>query len=484
MGMVDNIKEFWGLIKAKDKKNPFVIKKSFEQDSPSVASHSLAYMWIKKLAYFIMGTFLITEFIGFSTKMVYYKNYQLDNQKTLMKKEVKSIQEQLNKDKINLNSKIIRILRKRAEMGYNMAEKIYNQSLGILDKTQIEDLVIESLRGANLRNQYFKVITSDGVNLLYPRKTKIQKEGTSFLNVQDIRGNYYIKNMLKDIKQKQKGIFYRYYNEKGATVEKAVYFKFYEPLGIVIMTELNTYDYIPKFKKSSNIQIVSNISPAIDKYFKNLQYSKNLIKLRKWQFQFLRKLKTPRNKTNEYIIEYDTYEAIDKEAKMEKYGWAYSYIFWDDSDVKQNILYAKWDKKHNIIIFANRAVSTAGDINIHIVSVFLAEMLFRILLMVLLIYFIAWTVSKVLFEKVSKDVAKLQKDLAAATKKAEATQKLFDGVIEYYPYPLLIIDPKSKEYKLNKAYIDGGNFNAQYVKQDAKASYLEEKKNMKDEKKD
>ncbi len=452
MEFFNGIKNFVTKVRAKDKKNPFVIEKSFVKGNPSVSSHSLAYMWIRRLGFLIMGIFLITESIGFFGKMLYYKNYRVDNQKNLMVKEVKAIQDKINKEKINLNATVKDILQKRADMGYNMAQKIYNQSLGILDKPQIEDLVIESLRGINLRTQQFKVITMNGISLLYSQKTKIQKEGVSFLNLQDTRGTYYIKDMLKVVKKKKEGMFYRYYKDKGVSIEKAVYYKYYEPLEFVIMTELDTYKYTQKFNKSSDIQIISDISVARDKYFKDLTIFHNLVKLRKWQFKFLRDLKSPRNKTNEHILEYDSYEKIDKEQEMEKYGWAYPYVFWDTTNVKQNILYAKWDKKHNIIIFANKEVSTAGDINIQIVTVFFLEMLFRIFLMLLLIHLAARAVSKILFEDVSKDVAKLQKDLAGSQKKAAANQALLDFMIQSYPEALLVIDEKTKAYRGNKAF--------------------------------
>lgn len=179
--------------------------------------------------------------------------------KDIIKNENLSIKNYIEYNRNLVTYKLKKMLRDQVYEAYNIAYSIYNKNKNSLPIEKIKQLIKEALGKVRFNNErgYFFIFSISGIRILYPLHP--EKEGENILNLQDAKGKYMIKGMIKLIKKKKEGFYqyvrpHPYYHDRF--YRKLSFIKLFEPFNWII----GTGEYFENFEKGLKSKIIESIS--------------------------------------------------------------------------------------------------------------------------------------------------------------------------------------------------------------------------------
>ncbi|RQW65091.1 sensor domain-containing diguanylate cyclase [Vibrio viridaestus] len=176
--------------------------------------------------------------------IVSFINYRKETTETLLKDE--------------LRNRILEI--------NHLINHLYNENKDELTRPQLTSLIRETIRGLRYNNGrgYYFIDTLDGDVILYPIAPKT--EGTNQLDLQDVRGNYVLRDEIALVQKQGAGFVEGYWIKPGKSkkeYKKIAYVHEFKPLGWY-------------FGTGEYVDVVRNqIQTEIKSYVNQLTYGKN-----------------------------------------------------------------------------------------------------------------------------------------------------------------------------------------------------------------
>ncbi|NOX33267.1 MAG: PAS domain S-box protein [Deltaproteobacteria bacterium] len=173
-------------------------------------------------------------------------------QKQIIKREVDSVVAMINYKRTQSEAIAKTKIRARDYEAYSIAQNIYRQNKRDKTASEIQKMILDALRAIRFENGdgYYFITRLNGLEILFSDKPEL--EGTNLLNMQDTRGQYVIRDLIKIVKLSKEG-FYQYHwskpGMKGNDFKKISFVKLFEPYGWFIGTGLYTDDVELRIKK-------------------------------------------------------------------------------------------------------------------------------------------------------------------------------------------------------------------------------------------
>ena len=185
------------------------------------------------------------------------ENY-IDAQKSLIKRETDQVIDYVRYKISQAETRLEQTIRNRTNDAYNIALNLYEQNRANRNPEELKKLIKDALRPIRYNNQrgYYFVTRLDGVEILFADRPEM--EGLNLLDMQDTRGQFVIRDMIKIIRQSGEG-YYRYTwtrpNETGKDYPKIAYIKHFEPFDWLI----GTGEYLNDVVKDIQQEVLARI---------------------------------------------------------------------------------------------------------------------------------------------------------------------------------------------------------------------------------
>lgn len=193
------------------------------------------------------------------------KDY-LDKNREIIKNEVNKVYDYISHKKSNSEDELKENIKARVDEAMNLANYIYEKYKNKESKEQIILRIKDSLRPIRFNDNrgYFYINSIEGVNILHPINPEL--ENKFVLNNKDNFGNYVLRDVIKDLKNK-KDAFTTLYWQKPEDLKnqykKITYNRIFEPYNLII----GTGEYLNDFENITKNKILS--------YIKTIMYDKN-----------------------------------------------------------------------------------------------------------------------------------------------------------------------------------------------------------------
>jgi PAS domain S-box-containing protein len=224
----------------------------------------------------MLGYFLISqEYIRFSESSKVIREQFIEKNKEIIKHEVQIsvelINHIINKSREDLKNKI----RAQLYQGYDIVEHLYYKNRDSMSEQDLKKLILSVLRPIkhNSGRGYYSVTTGSGKALLLQSDKKNRpiesEEGKNRLNQKDIKGFYFVRELINKAKNQGEG-FVEYYRQipndpSRIPYLKLTYVKYFEPYDWVIATG-DYYDSHVEELKHSIIERLANVRFGEDGY--------------------------------------------------------------------------------------------------------------------------------------------------------------------------------------------------------------------------
>ena len=193
------------------------------------------------------------------------KDY-LDKNREIIKNEVNKVYDYISHKKSNSEDELKENIKARVDEAMNLANYIYEKYKNKESKEQIILRIKDSLRPIRFNDNrgYFYINSMEGVNILHPINPEL--ENKFVLNNKDNFGNYVLRDVIKDLKNK-KDAFTTLYWQKPEDLKnqykKITYNRIFEPYNLII----GTGEYLNDFENITKNKILS--------YIKTIMYDEN-----------------------------------------------------------------------------------------------------------------------------------------------------------------------------------------------------------------
>lgn len=190
-----------------------------------------------------------------------YQTFQKEytaSQKALIRNEVQNAIDFITYSKSLTEKRVREEIRSRVYEAHAVASHIYDQRKESLPKSEIIDLVRESLRPIRFNDGrgYYFMTRLDGGEILFTDRPEL--EGINILSMQDTKEKWVIKDMIAIVRNKGEG-FYSYTwtkpRHKGRDFRKIAFVKYFEPFDCFI----GTGEYIDDTEATIRQEVVDRI---------------------------------------------------------------------------------------------------------------------------------------------------------------------------------------------------------------------------------
>jgi two-component system, cell cycle sensor histidine kinase and response regulator CckA len=209
----------------------------------------------------IVAIDVIAAYRDFNSRADQMRKDYIARQKQIIKQEVKRVVDLISYEKEQSEILTKKKVKSRTYEAYSIAQNIYQQNKTSKGKAEIQQMILDALRPIRFEygSGYYFAIRLDGVEVLFGDKPEIK--GLNLLDVQDIRGQYVVEDMVKIVRQSGEG-FYEYQWTKPDSVrndfKKISFIKRFEPYDWFIGTGLYVEDVETQIK-ADLLSIISRI---------------------------------------------------------------------------------------------------------------------------------------------------------------------------------------------------------------------------------
>ncbi|MEW6671595.1 MAG: cache domain-containing protein, partial [Thermodesulfobacteriota bacterium] len=209
----------------------------------------------------IIAIDVIGSYRYFNARAAQMRADYIAHQKESVKQEVYRVVDLISYEKSQSEKLTKTKIKSRVYEAYAVAQHIYQRNSALKkNKAEIQKMILDALRPVRFENGsgYYFATRLDGVEILFADKPEM--EGLNLLHMQDTRGQYVIKDMIKITQQSGEG-FYEYQWTKpgsaGNEFKKISFVKRFEPYDWFIGTGLYVDDV--------EAQIKADLLPAISR---------------------------------------------------------------------------------------------------------------------------------------------------------------------------------------------------------------------------
>lgn len=225
--------------------------------------HILKLIKYAPSAFIILLSAIIISTLYFQNNAVFQhekaklKSQYIDKNKTQIEEQVNSVFEFIKRERRNTEKDLKESLHEALHNAHAIATAIYKQNLH-RSEAEVKQLIKEAIRPITFNNGrgYFFIYEKTGRNVLLPYSPKL--EGKDFINHQDAKGTYIIKEVIEQLSQKDE-FFYEWYwfkpNDKTEQKRKVGYYKNFKPFNWFI----GTGEYIEDFEQEIQKRLLEHI---------------------------------------------------------------------------------------------------------------------------------------------------------------------------------------------------------------------------------
>lgn len=214
----------------------------------------------------------LSTIIAFAISIIYqYKTFQeeiklikieyIEFKQNEIKNEVNKVFASIDARKSMINNQIKNKLKDRVDIAYSVMSTIYEKNKNSMSKTQIKDLIINTLKDTQLKekNAYYFINRNDGKAILFNKESIIDKN-INILNKKDFAGKYFIKEQIKIAKEKKEGFLTTFFVKPNTInnkqFQKLSYIKIFEPFD----WHIGTGEYIDDMQEHIKNNILNDIA--------------------------------------------------------------------------------------------------------------------------------------------------------------------------------------------------------------------------------
>ncbi len=214
--------------------------------------HFWGIIFILGIAVSITAIDIFGSFRVFNIHSENMRTSYISTQKEIIKQEVMRIVDLISHKRAESEKQTRKLIRSRVNEALAIARNIYLKNKDTKDPDTILEMIVDALRPIRFNDGdgYFIVIRFDGTQILVPDRPEL--EGKNILDIQDINGQYVVKDMVK-IARKHEGGFYQYHwtkpGLKGHNYKKISFVRQLKDFDCLISTGLYVDDIEAKLKE-------------------------------------------------------------------------------------------------------------------------------------------------------------------------------------------------------------------------------------------
>jgi signal transduction histidine kinase len=219
------------------------------------------------VAVVILGAvYTIVEWTEFEKRTKNYRAEFINENKERVKVETMKVVNYINLTRFSLEEDMQASIRNQVEQAWLVMENIYNENKASKTKVEIKKLIKDALRPIRFYNGrgYYFIVSMDGTEELFP--VEPQYEGANLMDLQDLNGNYVIRDEIRVVTENREGFVTDYWTKPGGENEmiypKTSYVKLFEPLNWYV----GCGEYLDNFEKDLKEKVKLNI--------KNIRFGK------------------------------------------------------------------------------------------------------------------------------------------------------------------------------------------------------------------
>lgn len=176
----------------------------------------------------------------------------LEYQKILIKREVQRTKDYIDYVRSTSHSKLMDRLSRRVDLGWEIANSIYNTYSGKKPDAEIKQMILNALRPYSLGQdrEFVFIYTLSGEGVLLPQNS--EKEGSSALTFKDSLGNYMVRKEVSFMKEVDKGFLSYYTKSKhgsDSSIYRTTYLRKFEPLNWYLGSKEYLSDFEERIKR-------------------------------------------------------------------------------------------------------------------------------------------------------------------------------------------------------------------------------------------
>jgi len=199
------------------------------------------------------------EYSTFKAESDSLREEYIRSQKIILKKEVASVVRYINDIRIQSEQKLEVALKERVYQAHQIAMNIYQQNADSKALPEIQKMIKDALRNIRFNGGrgYYFAGSMDGVDHLYPVRPEI--EGTNLIDLQDLRGNFAIRDEIQVVKTKNEGFVKHFWPKPGKdpsqSYPKISFVKHFKPLNWY----LGTGEYLDDANEQIQNEVLTRI---------------------------------------------------------------------------------------------------------------------------------------------------------------------------------------------------------------------------------
>lgn len=219
------------------------------------------------VAVVILGTvYTIVEWLEFERRTESYRAEFIHEHKQRVKVETMKVVNYINLTRFSLDENMQTSIRNQVEQAWLVMDNIYSENKSSKTTEEIKKLIKDALRPIRFYNGrgYYFIVSMDGTEELFP--VEPQYEGANLMDLQDLKGNYVIRDEIRVVSENREGFVTDYWTKPGGENEmiypKTSYVKLFEPLNWYV----GCGEYLDNFEKDLQEKVKLNI--------KNIRFGK------------------------------------------------------------------------------------------------------------------------------------------------------------------------------------------------------------------
>ena len=216
-------------------------------------------VFITGIGFSIVGIEVISTYSDYNIRAQSMRSNYISQQKDLIKQEVMRVVDEIYYQKAQSEALTQQKIKSRVSEAYSIIQNIYQKNRSKKTEADIKQMILDALRPIRFEdgNGYYFITRFDGVSILFADKP--EREGKNLLNIQDTRGKYVIKDLIKIAGEQGNG-FYEYHWTKpqamGNDFKKISFVKRFIPYNWFIGTGL----YVDDVESQTKTELLSKIS--------------------------------------------------------------------------------------------------------------------------------------------------------------------------------------------------------------------------------
>ncbi len=208
----------------------------------------------------ILGVvYSIIEWTNFEQGTDNFRAEFINEQKNRVKLETEKVVNYINLTRFSLEENMRNNIRNHVEQAWFVMDNIYHENKSSKTIGEIKKLIKDALRPIRFYNGrgYYFIVSMDGTEELFP--VEPQFEGKNLLDLQDLKGNYVIRDEIQVINNQGEGFVTDYWTKPGGENKmiypKTSYVKLFEPLNWYV----GGGEYLDNIEKDLQDQVKLNI---------------------------------------------------------------------------------------------------------------------------------------------------------------------------------------------------------------------------------